>query len=403
MPPRVIAHIDMDAFFAAIEQRDDPALKGKPVVVGADPKGGRGRGVVSTCSYEARGYGIHSAMPISAAYRRCSHAIFLPVNMRKYSEVSRAMFDILYEFTPEIEHLSIDEAFLDITGSVRLFGPPLATGTKIKERIKERLRLAATIGIAPNKMAAKIASAHAKPDGLLEITTDKLLSFLWPLPVAKMFGVGEQTEKILVAMGIRTIGDLAKIPVGSLCERLGVRGQYFWDLANGRDAREVVPASSALGSAERRADGLEEEVKSVSHEHTFEEDTASREELVTVLSVLCEKVSLRLRSDGLKGRTVTLKLRAGDFRTITRDVTLAERTNFFDVIYQTSKSFFDTSCEPGKKYRLIGVRVANFKQAYVRDSLFEDIARAKAEKIHRAVDTIKAKFGEKGIVRGRSF
>ena len=393
-----IAHIDMDAFFAAIEQRDDSRLKGKPVVVGADPKGGRGRGVVSTCSYEARGYGIHSAMPISAAYRRCPHAIFLPVNMRKYSEVSRAMFDILYEFTPEIEPLSIDEAFLDITGSVRLFGPPLAslarggpplaTGAKIKERIKEQLRLAATIGIASNKMAAKIASAHAKPDGLLEITADKLLSFLWPLPVAKMFGVGEQTEKILAAMGIRTIGDLAQIPAGSLCGRLGARGQYLWGLANGHDAREVVSA---------------EEAKSVSHEHTFEEDTSSREELAAVLSVLCEKVSLRLRSDGLKGRTVTLKLRSGDFRTITRDATLAERTNFFDAIYATSKSLFDASCVPTKKYRLIGVRVSNFRQPYVRDSLFNDVRSEKAEKIHRAVDTIKAKFGEKGIFRGRSF
>ena len=298
------------------------------------------------------------------------------------------MFDILYEFTPEIEPLSIDEAFMDITGSIRLFGAPLEIGAKVKERIQQELRLPATIGIAPNKMAAKIASAHAKPDGLLEITTDKLLSFLWPLPVAKMFGVGEQTEKILAAMGIWTIGDLAKIPAASLCERLGARGQYFWDLANGRDAREVV---------------LEEEVKSVSHEHTFEEDTANREEMDTVLSVLSEKVSRRLRSDGLKGRTVTLKLRAGDFRTITRDITLAERTNFFDVIYQTGRSLLGTSCEPGKKYRLIGVRVSNFRQPYVRDNLFEEVTSDKTEKIHRAVDTIKAKFGEKGIVRGRSF
>ena len=388
MSPPVIAHIDMDAFFAAVEQRDDPGLKGKPVVVGADPKGGRGRGVVSTCSYEARSYGIHSAMPISAAYRRCPGAVFLSVDMRKYSKVSQSMFDILYEFTPEIESLSIDEAFLDLTGSLRLFGTPLATGAKIKERIKKELCLTATIGIAPNKMVAKIASAHAKPDGLLEVAPQRVLDFLWPLPVSKMFGVGEQTEKILAATGIRTIGDLARMPASSLDERLGARGQYLWDLANGLDAREVVPG---------------EEAKSVSHEYTFEEDTADREQLGTVLSVLCEKVSLRLRSDGLKGRTVTLKLRTGDFRTITRDVTLAERTNFFDVIYQTSKSLLDTSCEPGKKYRLIGVRVANFKQSYVRDSLFEDIARAKAEKIHRAVDNIKAKFGEKGIVRGRSF
>ena len=388
MSLKTIAHLDMDAFFAAIEQRDDPSLKGKLVVVGADPKGGRGRGVVSTCSYEARRYGIHSAMPIAAAYRRCPHAVFLPVNMRKYGEVSRKMFDVLYEFTPEIEALSIDEAFMDLTGSLRLFGTPLETGAKIKERIQKELRLKATIGIAPNKMVAKIASAHAKPDGLLEITVENLLSFLWPLPVSKMFGVGEQTEKILVAMGIQTIGDLAKTPASSLGEQLGVRGQYLWDLANGVDARAVV---------------LEEEAKSVSHEHTFEEDTGNKAQLDTVLSALCEKVSRRLRSGGLKGRTVTLKLRSGDFKTITREVTLPERTNFFNVIYTTSISLFDASYVPTKKYRLIGVRVSNFHQPYVRDSLFEDVTSQKTEKIHRAVDTIKAKFGEQGIIRGRSF
>ena len=388
MLSRTIIHIDMDAFFAAIEQRDNPAIRDKPVVVGADPKEGRGRGVVSTCSYEARRYGIHSAMPISQAYRLCSQAIFLPVNMRKYSDVSQAMFDILYEFTPDIEPLSIDEAFLDITGSTSLFGTPLEMCAKIKERIKKELCLTATIGIAPNKMVAKIASAHAKPDGLLEITPDKLFAFLWPLPVSKMFGVGEHTQKILSAMGIHTIGDLAKMPVASLIERLGVRGQYLWDLANGIDGREVIS---------------EEEAKSVSHEHTFDEDTSNREELATVLSVLCEKVSRRLRSEGLKGKTVTLKLRTGDFRTITRDVTLPERTNFFATIYSASRSLFHAAYLPIKKYRLIGVRVSNFHQPYVRDSLFEDVVSVKTENIHRAVDTIKAKFGEKGIFRGRSF
>ncbi len=384
----IILHIDMDAFFAAIEQRDDTRLKGKPVVVGADPKGGRGRGVVSTCSYEARRYGIHSAMPISAAYRRCPEAVFLPVDMRKYAKVSQSMFAILYEFTPETEPLSIDEAFLDITGSIRLFGAPLEIGRKIKERISQELCLTASVGIAPNKMVAKIASAHAKPDGLLEITTDDLLSFLWPLPVSKMFGVGEQTQKILDTMGIHRIGDLAKASVAALDERLGARGQYLWDLANGIDEREVVPG---------------EEARSVSHEHTFEEDTVDQEQLNIVLSVLCEKVSRRLRMEDLKGKTVTLKLRSGDFKTITRDVTLADRTNFFDIIYRVSRSLLDKACQPGKKYRLIGVRVSNFHQPYVRDSLFEEVTSQKTEKIHRAVDAIKAKFGEKGIIRGRSF
>lgn len=395
MPPRAIAHIDMDAFFAAIEQRDNPALKGRPVVVGADPNGGRGRGVVATCSYEARRYGIHSAMPISAAYRHCPGAVFLPVDTRKYSKVSRELFELLYDFTPEIEPVSIDEAFLDITGSARLFGTALETCVKIKERIQKDLRLTASIGIAPNKMAAKIASAHVKPDGLLEITAENLLSFLWPLPVSKISGVGAQTQKMLSGMGIRTIGDLAQMSPASLRARLGHRGQYLWDMANGLDAREVVS---------------DEETKSVSHEHTFDEDTAQREQLDGVLSVLCEKVSRRLRAEGLKGKTVTLKVRFHDFRTITRDCTLPERTNFFDVIYKTAQSLLDALYEPAgrfpegrKKYRLLGVRVSHFRQPYVRDGLFEDGHSARTENIHKAVDMIKDKFGEKGIMRGRSF
>ncbi len=388
MPPRVIAHIDMDAFFAAIEQRDDPALKGRPVVVGADPRAGRGRGVVSTCSYEARRYGIHSAMPISAAYRNCPGAVFLPVDMRKYSKVSREMFELLYDFTPDIEPLSIDEAFLDITASARLFGTPLETCRKIKEQVKKQLRLTATIGIAPNKMVAKIALAQAKPDGLLEITTDNLLSFLWPLPVSQMFGVGEQTQKILSAMGIQTVGDLAKTPAALLRAQLGVRGQHLSDLANGLDERAVV---------------TQEEVKSVSHEHTFEEDTAGREQMDSVLSVLCEKVSRRLRLAGLKGKTVTLKARFSDFKTTTRDITLPGRTDLFDEIYPAIRRLWDGVYDKTKKYRLLGVRVSHFDQPYVRESLFDDGAPTKAEKIGRAVDLIKDRFGEKGIIRGRSF
>lgn len=389
MSLNIIAHIDMDAFFAAVEVRDNPALKGKPVVVGADPKAGKGRGVVSTCSYEARRYGIHSAMPISMAYQRCPQAIFLPVNMRKYSDVSERIFNILYNFTPDIEPLSIDEAFMDLTGSRALFGTPLEMGTKIKQQIKQELRLAASIGIAPNKMTAKIASTLSKPDGLLEVTPENLLSFLWPLAVSKMFGVGEQTQRILTAMNIHTIGDLAKESEASLFRQLGPRGRYLWDLANGRDARKVICSEPA---------------KSVGHEHTFEEDTSNREEITAVLSVLCEKVSHRLRREGLRGKTVTLKLRFSDFKTITRDFTLAQRTNFFDVIYKTTKSLLNESFLSGRKYRLVGVRVTNFNQPYVRESLFEetDVGGAKAEKIHKAVDAIKVKFGERGIVRGES-
>jgi nucleotidyltransferase/DNA polymerase involved in DNA repair len=381
--PRVIAHIDMDAFFAAIEQRDHPALLGRPVVVGADPKGGRGRGVVSTCSYEARRYGIHSAMPISMAYRRCPRAVFLPVDMRKYSAVSREVFQILNDFTPDVEPVSIDEAFLDITGSYHLFGSALDTCRTMKERIRTELRLSASVGIAPTKMVAKIASDYSKPDGLLEITPLKMFEFLWPLPVERMWGVGAETRKGLNKLGVKTIGDVANTPEALLCEHFGARGRHLHALARGVDEREV-----------RRDD----EMKSVSHEHTFETDTAEKRQIYDVLSVLSEKVSRRLRRHGLKGRTVTLKVRLKDFRTFTRDHTFPERTNFFEPIYKTSRMLFDAFHQEGFQYRLVGVRAAHFHDPYVRDGLFDDPKAEKMERMYKAIDTIKDKFGD-GMIR----
>ena len=383
---RVIAHIDMDAFFAAIEQRDNPALLGKPVVVGADPKGGKGRGVVSTCSYEARRYGIHSAMPISEAYRRCPDAVFLPVHMRKYSAVSRDIFKILSDFTPDVEPVSIDEAFLDITGSYHLFGSALETCRKMKERIKDQLRLSASVGIAPTKMAAKIASDHSKPDGLLEITPSKMFEFLWPLPVERMWGVGPRMQKELNKLGVQTIGDMAETSEAVLCEHFGARGRHLYALAHGVDAREV------------RTD---DEIKSVSHEHTFGIDTADKRQIYDVLSVLSEKVSRRLRQYGLKGGTITLKVRLKDFKTFTRDHTFPERTNFFEPIYKTSKMLFDAFHQEGSQYRLVGVRLAHFHDPYVQEGLFDDPKTEKMERMHRAIDTIKDKFGEEMIRRAR--
>lgn len=380
---RAIAHIDMDAFFAAIEQRDDPALLGKPVVVGADPKGGKGRGVVSTCSYEARRYGIHSAMPISMAYRRCPRAVFLPVDMQKYAGVSREVFKILNDFTPDVEPVSIDEAFLDMTGSYHLFGSALEACRKMKERIKTELRLTASVGIAPTKMLAKIASDHCKPDGLLEITASEALGFLRPLPIERLWGVGAQTQKKLDQLGVKTIGDLARIPEAVLCERFGAHGRHLWALAHGVDEREVT---------------VQAEIKSVSHEHTFETDTADQRQIYEVLSILSEKVSRRLRQYGLKGRTVTLKVRLKDFQTFTRDSTLPQRTNFFEPIYTTSKALFDAFHREGSQYRLVGVRVTHFQDPYVREGLFEDPRSERMERVHKAVDKIKDKFGD-GMIR----
>ena len=387
MKTKVIAHMDMDAFFAAVEQRDDPSLKGKPVIIGADPKGGTGRGVVSTCSYEARKYGIHSAMPISIAYRKCPHGVFLRGSGRKYREVSDHIFDILYDFTPDMEPVSVDEAFLDITGSYHFYQTPYKTCQAIKDRIKKEVGLTASIGIAPVKMVAKIASDYCKPDGLLEILPDKVLDFLWPLPIERLWGVGHQTQKALNAMGIRTIGELAKYPVVELDARLGVHGQHLSSLANGIDEREVY---------------VDEEIKSVSHEHTFETDEADLEHVYRILSHLSEKVSRRLRKYELKGKTVTLKVRLSNFKTVTRACTFDERINFFDNIYKQAKDLFDAFYQPSMKIRLLGVRMSNFTDPYVQESLFRDPIAEKREKVHKAVDLIKDKFGEGAIYRARN-
>ena len=384
MHSRVIVHVDMDAFFAAIEQRDNPALKGKPVIVGADPKGGQGRGVVSTCSYEARKFGVHSAQPISIAYQRCPQAVFLPVDFRKYREVSEEIFKVLDNFTPQVEPISVDEAFLDITGSFHFYQTPLNTAKAIKGEIKNKVGLTASIGIAPVKMVAKIASDVSKPDGLLEVKEENLLDFLWPLSIEKLWGVGPKTQDQLNRMGIKTIGDLARVPQEILYKHFGEHGQQLFELARGIDLREVETS---------------EEIKSISHEHTFEIDTSNREVIYKTLLVLSEKVSRRMRKLDLKGKTLSLKIRLKGFKTYTRAFTFDQRTNFVDTIYKKAKELFDEFFKPGMQIRLIGVRMMNFIDLYVQDTLFEEEKRRKIEEVHRAVDLIKDKFGEKAIHR----
>lgn len=387
MKQKVIAHMDMDAFFAAVEQRDDPTLCGKPVIIGADPRKGKGRGVVSTCSYEARKYGIHSAMPISVAYRKCPHGVFLPGNMSKYRKASDQIFDILYDFTPDMETISVDEAFLDITGSYHFYQTPYRACLAIKERIKKEVCLTASIGIAPNKMVAKIASDYSKPDGLLEIQPDQMLDFLQPLSIERLWGVGKQTQKTLNGMGIETIGDLAKYSETILQENLGVHGQHLYDLSHGIDDREVID---------------NDEIKSVSHEHTFDQDINDRRKIESVLSSLSEKVSRRLRKYELKGKTVTVKIRLSNFKTVTRAYTFSERVNYYDEIYKKARELFDVYYEHSMKIRLLGVRVANFDDPYIQENLFTDSALERKERIHKAIDSIKDKFGEKAIHRAQN-
>lgn len=387
MSIRIIAHIDMDAFFAAVEQRDNPSLKGKPVVIGADPKGGKGRGVVSTCSYEARRYGIHSAQPISIAYQKCPQAIFLRGNHSKYSRVSKEIRGIFYDFTPDVEPVSIDEAFLDVTGCWRAYGSPVSLAQKLKDRIKKELGLTASVGIAPVKFVAKIASDFSKPDGLLEILPEKIQDFLFPLPVEKLWGVGEKSRQALNHRGIMTVGDLARLDRVALVEEFGQHGGHLYDLAHGIDPRPVA---------------MDEEVKSVSHEHTFDVDEKNPEEVLRILLHLTEKVSRRLRKLGLKGKTVSVKVRTQGFKTHTRDCTLPHRVDLIDEIFPVAKQLFEDFYRPVYDIRLIGVRVSNFDDPYVEDNLFtaQDEGHQRLDRAQKAMEQIKDKFGDHSIHRG---
>ncbi len=384
---RFIVHVDMDAFFAAVEERDDPRLRSKPVVVGSDPKGGKGRGVVSTCSYEARKFGIHSAMPISEAYRRCPHAVFVRPDMEKYSAVSRQIYGIFYGFTPDIEPIGIDEAFLDITGSYHLFGTPLSACPEIKRRIKEETRLTASCGLAPTMMAAKIASDLKKPDGMVEVTEEGLLDFLRPLPARKLWGLGPKSEAVLNGMGINTIGDIARRDMDEMVSIFGKHGADLWELANGIDERMVSPR---------------EEAKSISNEITFDTDTADRDKIYGAVMALSEEVSGRLRHDGLKARTLTLKIRLEGFRTYTRSVTTEPATNFCDEIYKCMTGLYENFDRKAKKVRLVGVKGSNFSSAGSGENLFQDAGDAKRESSHVAIDRINRKFGGGTIFRARS-
>ena len=382
---RYIVHIDMDAFFASVEQRDNPDYRGKPVIVGSDPKGGKGRGVVATCSYEARKFDIHSAMPISIAYKKCPDAVFLGVDMIKYSEASDLILAVLYNFTPDIEPISIDEAFLDITGSYHLFGKtPEEMCVKIKEEIKKVTGLTASIGLAPNMMTAKIASDMNKPDGLTIVNEKDLLSFLHPLPVGKLWGVGEKTRASMEKLGIRTIGDLAKRGKNELARIFGENGRHVWELANGIDPRSVEAS---------------DKVKSIGNESTFEEDVNDKEKVKSELLSLSEKISRRLRKSGLKGRTMTLKIRFSDFSTFTRAETIPIPTNFVEELYASVVKNLKNFDSERKAVRLVGLRVTNLIPTSSKTDLFEGVSSEsiKEEKIHKAVDKIKDKFGENAI------
>jgi len=389
---RTIMHVDMDAFFAAVEQRDRPELRGVPVVVGADPKEGKGRGVVSTCSYEARTFGIHSAQPIREAYRRCPAAAFLPVRMDAYAEASRQIRGIFEEFTPDVEPVSIDEAFLDVTRSCHLFGGKRPLAEQLQARVEERTRLTASLGVAPCKMVAKIASDLRKPRGLVVVEPTQVEAFLRPLAVGRLWGVGTRTREALEGMGIRTIGDLAASDPAELARRFGKHGEALADLAHGRDQRPVeVP----------------DETKSIGNEHTFERDTADPRLIAATLMELCENVAYRLRHAALRGRTVTTKVRLDDFTTLTRATTLERPVATATRLYQVAQENFRRAPARGHDIRLVGVSVSSFTPRARQLSLFDDSQARRSrerrqQRLDEAIDRIKDRFGRTALRQGTS-
>jgi len=377
---RWIIHVDMDAFFAAIEQRDNPALRGKPVIVGGDPQG---RGVVSAASYEARRFGIHSAMPTIEAQRRCSQAIILPVRGERYQQVSRQVMALLGRFSPVVEQVSIDEAFVEVTGCQRLLGSPEEIVREIQRRLRQRLELSASLGVAPNKFLAKLASERDKPGGLVVVRPEDIEDFLRDLLVTALWGVGESTAERLSPLGLHTVGQLANYPLDLLIQQFGEYGRRLHDLAHGRDYTPVTSGG---------------ERKSVSAEITFGRDTADRELLESTLLRLSERVGSRLRQSRLAGTTVTLKLRFPDFRTITRQQTSTKPVAEDLAIYRRAHRLLEPHLASGRKIRLIGVGVSNFP-ASQQPSLFESPPRESA--VDQAIDRVREKFGPQALQRGR--
>jgi DNA polymerase IV len=383
---RIIAHVDMDSFFTAVEVRDDPSLRGKPVIVGADPKGGRGRGVVSAASYEARRFGVHSAMPISRAFQLCPGGVFLTGRMRRYGEVSGQVMGILGGFTPLVEQVSVDEAFLDLSGCRRLLGSEHDMGRRIKAAIRDGTGLTASVGIGPNKLVAKIASDYRKPDGLVIVAPDETAGFLEHLPIGRLWGVGPKTEAELVKLGIRTIGALASFPAELLERRFGESGRDLHARANGIDQEPV-------------SGGREE--KSLGRETTFDRDTGDRELLARTLLALSDEVAARLRRQGLRGRTIALKIRYQGFETHTFRTTAPVAVDETSEIYERAKSLLRSRADPHRPVRLIGVSVSNFGDRRRQTELFDpaQAVRGKRRMAEIAADAVRDRYGRGALVR----
>jgi DNA polymerase-4 len=373
----------MDAFYASVEQRDRPELIGKPVIVGGSPEK---RGVVSAANYVARHYGVHSAMPAVTAHRLCPHGVFLPPRISYYADVSSQIREIFERFTPLVEPLSLDEAFLDVTGSEHLFGSAVEIGRAIKGVIQEELQLTVSVGVAPNKFLAKIASDLRKPDGFVVVERGQEQEFLDPLPVTRLWGVGKQGSRVFDRMGIRTIGQLRRWPLDVLQSQCGSHGEHLWRLAQGIDDRPVV--------SERVA-------KSISHETTFERDISDTELLRAWLLELTEQVGNRLRREGVRGRTVHLKLRLADFSLLTRSQTLPQPTDITQELWETASEMFGHRLPANlQPVRLLGIGVSGFDDSGpAQGMLFDREQREKQIRLDAVTDRLRTQFGGDAVRR----
>jgi DNA polymerase-4 len=383
----VFMHIDMDAFFAAVEELDHPQWQGKPIIVGANPKEGRGRGVVSTASYAARAFGVHSALPIRQAWKRCPKGIYVRPRMGRYKEVSDEIMAIFRRFTPLIQPISLDEAFLDATGCERLFGKPADMARRIKREILDRTGLTCSVGISAVKSVAKIASDMEKPDGLTLVPAGTEKEFLAPLEVRKLWGVGPVAARILSGANIHIVADIQRRSKKDLIKLFGkAGGEHYWNMAMAIDPREVHDDEAA---------------KSISHETTFLADEQDPEVLHRTLLWLADKVATRLRRHGVTGRIITLKYRTESFKTFTRRKTLPRGVIDTKGLYETARELLGRLAGKSTKVRLLGIGAAGLERAAgVQRSLFENGTRHRDEATETAVDRVRQRFGSSAIVRG---
>jgi DNA polymerase-4 len=379
-----ILHVDMDAFFVSVELLDRPELRGKPVVVGGQPDQ---RGIVSTASYEARKYGIHSAMPLRTAGRLCPHAIFLEPRHHLYSEWSDRVAAILGKYSPVVEMASVDEAYLDLAGTERLHGPPLAAADALLREIMATTGLPCSAGLARTRLVAKVASDQAKPRGLVWVPAESEEAFLAPLDVRRIPGIGKVTEGALKAAGIEKVGQLAATAREQLEQNFGRWGTALYRKARGGDTYEFF---------------VDAEPKSISHNRTFSEDTQDRALLDSTLSLLCQKAMKRLREAGLSARVVTVTIRYAGFETITRAHTLREPTHLDPIVFETVKKLFERHCDRARKVRLLGVALTSFTHGGEQLDLLDASRREKLERLAQATDSLRDRFGFSKIQFGGS-